>query len=104
MKARGVGGFGRHEAEAAHQLRSGHDANEQPIAAEAFAFARGEHRRHNHGAPMHRTSFERVVKILAVSGGSVDKGGAKRIESAAMTERSAGAPIVDACEGGGNVV
>ena len=45
-----------------------------------IALASGEHRRHDHRAGMHRTTLEGVVEILAMRGGAVDEGGARRAQ------------------------
>ena len=68
------------------------------------ALASREHRRHDHGAGMHRTALEGVVEILAVRGGAVDEGGAGRAHRARMADRGAGAFVVPAGERGLDVV
>ena len=40
-------------------------------------FAGGQHRRHDYRAGMYRTTFERIVKILAMGGGAIDEGRAR---------------------------
>ena len=81
MEPRLVRRHGRHQAEAAQQLRAGDDAGEQPVAAEPFPLARGQHRRHDDGARVHRTALERIVVVLAVRRGAVDERRAERVET-----------------------
>ena len=82
----------RHQAEPAQQLRAGDDAGEQPVAAEPFPLADGEHRRHDDGARMHRPPLERVVVVLAVGGSAVDQRGAEHVKSLRPLP-AAGCPI-----------
>ena len=49
------------------------DAEQRGAAVAAEALAGGEHRRHDHGARMHRPALEGVVEILAVRGGAVEQ-------------------------------
>ena len=74
---------------------AGHDADEQPVAAESFALARGQDRGNNDRARMHRAALERVVEIFAVRRRAVDERGAKSIESTGVTERRARAAAID---------
>ena len=104
MKTGGMGGFRRHEAETAHQLRTGDDAEEQAIAAEALTFARGEDGGDDHRTGVHRTAFEGVVEVLTVGRCPIDEGRAERVESAAVAEGAAGAAVVNTCARCGNVV
>ena len=80
MEARLVRRHRRDQAEAAQQLDAGGDADEQPVAAEPFALAGGQHGGHDDRAGMHRTALEGVVVVLAVRGGAVDERGAERVE------------------------
>src|SRR5262252_3631881 len=65
-----------------------------PVAAEALA--RGEHRRNDHRARVHRPAFEGVVEILAVGRGAVDHRGVFGVEGAGVADRGAAAAVVDA--------
>ena len=47
-------------------------------AGETVLLGRGEHRRNDHGAGVHRTAFEGVVVVLAVRGGAVAERGGRR--------------------------
>ena len=53
---------------------------------------RGEHRRHDHRARVHRSAFEGVVVILAMGGRAVDERGIVRAERARMAD-GRGAPV-----------
>ena len=53
-----------------------------------------QHRRHDHGAGMHRPALEGVVEILAVGRGAVDEGGAGRAHGARVADRGAGPVVV----------
>ena len=77
------------ETQAAHQLCAGRNAEEQPLAAQSFALARGKQRRNNHRTRMHGSAFERVIEVFAVCCRSVDERRAKRIEAARVANRRA---------------
>ena len=76
MKAGLVGERRRDEAEPAHGLDADRDAEQRRAAVELVPLAGRQHRRHDHGAGMHRPALERVVEILAVDRGAVDERGA----------------------------
>ena len=84
------------ETQAAHQLRSGRDADEQPIAAESFALARGEQCRNDHGARMHGSTLERVIEVFTVRRRPIDERGAERVESSCMADGRARSATIDA--------
>ena len=68
------------------------------VAVELVALAGRQHRRHDHGAGMHRAALEGVVEILAVRRGAVDEGGARRAQRARVADRGAGPVVVPAGE------
>ena len=78
MEAGLVDRLRRHQAQAAHGLDADRDAEKRGAPVRAVALARREHRRHDHGAGMHRPALERVVEILAVRRRAVDERGAGR--------------------------
>ena len=90
MKAGLVDGFRHHEAQPAQHFGADGDPDQRHAAIGIMPLAGGEHGRHDHRAGMHRAAFERVVEILAMRGGAVDEGGARRIQRAAMADRRAG--------------
>ena len=69
-----------------------------------MSFASREHPGHDDRAGVHRTALERIVEILAMRRGSVDKGGTCRAEGARMAERRAWAFIVAAGSRAADVV
>ncbi len=93
-----MGGFRGDEAQAAHQLRAGRDAEQEPVAGKALALTGRERSGDDHRAGMHRPAFERVVEILAVGGGPVDERRAERVEGALVADRRAAAAAIDARE------
>ena len=56
----------------------------QPV--EAFLLGRGQHRRDDHRAGMHRTAFEGVVEILAMRRRAVDESRARRTQGAGVAD------------------
>src|SRR5262249_819827 len=53
-------------------------------------------RRHDDGAGMDWTAFEGIVEILAMRGGAVDEGGARRAHAARLADRAARPLLVPA--------
>src|SRR4051812_27426898 len=96
MKPGVVNFLRRHEAEPAHGLDTGGDSEQRGTAIAFEAFAGGQHRRHDHGAAMHRATLERVVEILAVRRRAVDHRRIARAERTGVTDRRAGATRIDA--------
>ena len=66
--------------------------------------ASGEHRWHDHRTGMHRTAFERIVEILAMGGGAVDKSGTHGRQRACVADRRAWTVIVTAGERAPDIV
>jgi hypothetical protein len=104
MEAGGVNRARRDETQPAHQLRANCDAAQQCLATEAFAFACGEHRRHDYRARMHRTALECVVVVFTVRGGAIDQRRIECAETARMAERRAGAARISGLQRRADVV
>ena len=98
MKAGLVDGLRHHEAQPAQHFGADRDPDQRHPAVGVMPLAGREHRRHDHGAGMHRPALERVVKVLAMRGGAVDEGGARRIQRARVPDRRAGTVVVAARE------
>ena len=104
MKARFVNRLRHDETQPAQHFCADRDPDQRHSAIRIVPLAGREHRRHDHGAGMHRAALERVVEILAMRSRAVDKGSAGRVQRAAMPDRRAGTVIVAACQGACNVV
>ena len=89
-----VDGLRHHEAQPAQHFGADGDPDQRHAAIRMMPFAGGEHRRHDHGACMHRAALESVVEILAMRGRPIDEGGARRIQRALVPDRRAGTVIV----------
>ena len=89
MKPRLVHALGRHQAQAAHDFATHGDAARDVAAGEPVLLGRGEHRRDDHGAGVHRAAFEGVVVVLAVRGGAVAQRRGGDVEAAGMTDQRA---------------
>ena len=96
MKARVVDRLRPHQREPAQGLDTHRDAEPRSRTVAAEALARGEHRRHDDRAAVHRAAFERVVEVLAVRRGAVDQGGVLGAERLGVTDRRARPAGVDA--------
>jgi hypothetical protein len=57
------------------------------VAAGCELLGNRQRRRHDDGARVHRTAFERIVEILAVGGGAVDECRGRSLERARVTDR-----------------
>ncbi len=104
MEAGLVHGFGHHKAEAAQHLGADGNPDQRHAAVGIMPLAGGEHRRHDHRAGMHRAALERVVEILAMRRGAVDKGRARRGQCPLVADRGAGAVIVAAAECAADII
>ena len=104
MEAGLVNGLRRHEAQPAQHFGADGDPDQRHAAIRIVPLAGGKHRRHDHGAGMHRAALKRVVEILAMRGGAVDEGGARRSQRALVPDRRAGAVIVAAGQRASDVV
>ena len=104
MEARLVDGLRHHEAQPAQHFGADRDPDQRHAAVGIVPLAGGEHRRHDHRAGMHRAAFKRVVEILAMRGGAVDEGGARRSQRARVTDRRAWAVIVAARQRASDIV
>ena len=104
MKARLVHGLRHHEAQTAKHFGADRDPDQRHAAVGIVPLAGGEHRRHDHGAGMHRAALERVVKILAMRRGAVDEGRARGRQHAHMADRGANAVVVAALERARDIV
>src|SRR5262249_34893038 len=82
------------QAEPAPGLDAYRDAHEPRGTTWIVPLASREHSGHNHGAGMHRPTFEGIVKILAVHGSAVDERGARRTQGAPMADDGAWAVVV----------
>jgi hypothetical protein len=91
MESRLVDQLGRDEAQAAHRLDAGSDAEERRPAVAAETLARRKNRGHDDRAAVHRAALEGVVEVLAVRGGAVDHRRILGAETAAVPDRSAAA-------------
>src|SRR4029077_5907859 len=87
-----------HEAEPAQHLDAYRGAAQRFGAVPVVPLAGREHRRHHHGAGMHRPAFEGVVGILAMRRGAVDQRRAPGTQRARMADRGARPVIVAGCE------
>ncbi len=87
-------GFRHHEAQPAQHFGTDGDPDQRHATVRIMPLAGGEHRRHDHGAGMHRAALKSVVEILAMRGRAVDEGGARRIQGALVPDRRAGTIIV----------
>ncbi|WP_247835882.1 hypothetical protein [Bradyrhizobium sp. 200] len=99
-----VDGLRHHEAQPAQHLGADGDPGQRHSSVRVVPLAGGEHGRHDHGACMHRSALKSVVEILAMRGRAVDEGGARRIQRAPVSDRSAGAVIVAARQRASDVV
>src|SRR5829696_9291265 len=63
-----------------------------------MSLARRENSRNDHRAGMYRAAFERVVKVLAVCGRSIDERRSLCTEARGMTDRCAGAGLINRCQ------
>ena len=73
-------------------------------AVRMVPLARGEHRRHDDRAGMHRPALERVVEVLAMRRRAVDERRAGGAQGSGMADRRARAVVVPAGERGADVV
>ena len=88
--------LGHDHAQPAQRFYADRHAKKRRSPAAAEALTRGQHRRHDDRAAVHRPALERIVEILAVRGGAVDHRRILRAEFSAMAQRAAGAAAVDA--------
>ena len=104
MEAGLVHGLRHHEAQPAQHFGADRDPDQRHAAIGIVPLAGGEHRRHDHRAGMHRAALEGVVEILAMRGGAVDEGRARRGQRARVPDRRARAVIVAARQRASDVV
>ena len=78
MEARRVDHLRRDEAQPARQLAADRDPGEQVRARQPVPLGGGQHGGHDHRAGMHRPALERVVIVLAMGGGAVDRAWRRR--------------------------
>ena len=77
MKAGLVDGLRHHEAQPAKNFGADGNSRQRHAAIRIVPLAGREHRRHDHGAGMDGAALERIVKVLAMGRGAVDKGRAR---------------------------
>ena len=76
-------------------LDADRDAEQRGLTVRAVPLAGGEHRRHDHGAGMHRPALEGIVEILAMRRGAVDERRAGGAQRARMADRRARAVVIE---------
>ena len=104
MEAGLVHRLGHDEAEAAQHLGADRNTDQRHAAVRIVPLAGREHGRHDDGPGMHGATLERVVEILAMRGGAVDEGRARRGQHARMADRGAATVIVRAAEAAANII
>ena len=85
-------------AQAAHHFSADCDAKKSGSAIRPVAFARRQHRRHNHRAGMHGATFKCIVKVFAMRRRAIEEGSAGSTEAARMTDGGARPIVVAACQ------
>src|SRR6266849_10411150 len=104
MKSGLVDELRRDEAQAAHRFDARGDSVKRGLSIAPEPLARGEHRRDDDCAAMHRAAFESVVEILAVGGRPADHRGVLGLKTARMPDRGAEAAAIDPRDEGPDVI
>ncbi len=94
VKACFVDSLRHHETETAQHFGADRDPDQRHPPVRIVPLAGRQHRRHDHGAGMHRAALKRVVEVLAMRRDAVDKGGARGIQRPPMPDRRARTVIV----------